>query len=185
MINPKHFFVIGNGGGGTSLLRGLLNAHTQLEVLFEENKGGREKPAEKEIAHWVELSEKSDLKWANKVPLEQFISRGWSDDDIISLSDYFKLVWLIRRFSRYWKGKAHGVYEKNWHWSQALYWRIREKYPDRIIQVSFEDLLLRTEIELHRICVFLDIEYEATMLEGTNDTGQGSYNQATINQEKI
>ncbi len=177
--------LIGNGGGGTSLLRGLLNAHPEMEVLFEDNKGGGTKIPEGEIQRWIKLSNESDLIWANKVPLEQFISRGWTDEDIVSLAEHFKIVWLIRRFSKYWKGKAEGVYRKNWQWSQDLYWMIREKYPDRIIQVSFEDLLLRTAMELRRICNFLGVRYKANMLNGTNDTGQGSYNQATINQEKV
>jgi hypothetical protein len=181
----NRFMLIGNGGGGTSLLRGLLNAHSELKVLFEDNKGGGTKTPEGEIERWIKLSKESDLMWANKVPIEQFKSRGWTNDDVVSLAEQFKIVWLIRRFSKYWKGKTEGVYRENWQWSQELYWLIREAYPDRIIQVSFEDLLLRTVAELRRICNFLDVKYEANMLKGTSDTGLGSYNQATINKDKV
>ena len=181
----SRFMVIGNGGGGTSLLRGLLNAHSEMVVLYEENKSGRIKPPESEILHWIDLSSWSELIWANKVPIEQFVSRGWTDENVLELAEHFKMVWLMRRFSKYWKGKAEGVYRKNWDWSQSLYWQIREAYPDRIIQVSFEDLLLRTASELRRICNFLGVKYEANMLKGTTDTGLGSYNQATINKDKV
>ena len=184
----SRFMLIGNGGGGTSLLRGLLNAHSQMEVLFEENKSGRIKTPEEEIEHWKALAKKAEsngLIWANKVPIEQFVSRGWTDENVLALAEQFKMVWLIRRFSKYWKGRAEGVYRKNWEWNQSLYWQIREKHPERIIQVSFEDLLLRTASELRRICNFLDVKYEANMLKGTTDTGLGSYNQATINREKV
>jgi hypothetical protein len=62
---------------------------------------------------------------------------------------------------------------------------MRERYPDRIIQVSFEDLVLRPADELHRICRFLDVEYELGMLEGTQDTGLNVYNQAGFNVERV
>ena len=184
----SRFMIIGNGGGGTSLLRGLLNAHSKLEVLFEENKTGRIKTPEGEIEHWKALAKKAEINgliWANKVPIEQLISRGWADEDVLELAEQFKMVWLIRRFSKYWKGRAEGVYRKNWDWSLSLYWLIREAHPDRIIQVSFEDLLLRTTAELRRICNFLDVKYEAGMLKGTMDTGLGSYNQGEINKGKV
>lgn len=183
----KHFMVIGNGGGGTSLLRGLLNAHSKLEVLFEAKHSGG---AAAEIEHYKKLSadaESRGLLWANKVPLEQFNSRNWVDDDFIALAESFKIIWLIRRFTKYLKpGKANKkYYEKNWGRAQAIYWQIREAYPERIIQVSFEDLVLRPAIELKRICVFLEVRYEAPMLKGTMDTGYKKFDQPGINIEKV
>jgi len=184
----NRFMLIGNGGGGTSLLRGLLNAHSKLHVEFEENKSGRVQPAVNEILHWIALAklvEDNGVIWANKVPLEQLKSRGWTDKDILCLAEHFKMVWLIRRFSRYWKGKKESIYKENWEWSRSLYWQIREKHPDRIIQVSFEDLLLRTAVELRRICAFLGVRYEKNMMKGTHNTGHSTYDQAGINLERI
>ena len=180
----KPILILGNGGGGTSLLRGLLNAHSKLHIEFEEKGGGGGIPAG-EIDHWLKISEKCSLRWGNKIPVEQFISRGWSDLDIISLVDYFEIIFLRRRFSRYDKGGTHFDYKGTWEWANDLCWCIRERSPEHILQVSFEELILRPEIELKRICVFLGIDYEEDMLKGTMDTGKANFNQVGFNKDKI
>lgn len=182
--------LLGNGGGGTSLLRGLLNAHSKIDCLFEHKGWPHAGKAPLEITTWVDMSKEAESKgfiWGNKVPIEQFISRQWNDDNIVALSDHFKIIWLIRRFSKYWKNGAHNkdIYIKNWDWARSLYWQIREKHPKRIIRVSFEDLLLMPVVELKRICAFLGVKYQPGMLAGTIDTGTGSYNQIGINVEKV
>ena len=119
----KHFLIIGNGGGGTSLLRGLLNAHNKINCLFE-NKGGKKAgDPQGSIDEWLKLSNENDSYiWGNKIPIEQFISMNWKDEHIYKLTDIFKIVWLTRRFSRYFK-KSFGTYEKyrrTWTWTRKL-----------------------------------------------------------------
>lgn len=178
-MKMNRFLILGNGGGGTSLLRGLLNAHSQVDCLFEN----------KETANaWIKYADKCTLKlWGNKMPVEQFETRKWTDEEIINLSDDFLIIWLTRRFSKYYKAGFSTLekYRTTWHWTRTLYWGCKERHPERVLQVSFEDLLLRPVIELKRICVFLGIKYEPEMLEGTNDTGLGRYNQTTLNREKV
>lgn len=182
----KHFILLGNGGGGTSLLRGLLNAHPQIECYFEHKLGpGRQ---DEELQSWIELSQESEKKgliFGNKIPIEQFITRQYSDEQIIRLIDHFHIIWIARRFSRYFKGTNKGEYLENWKWGRALYWEMREKSPEKIIEVSFEDLLLRTDDELIRLCFFLGVDYDEIMMEGTKDTGHGSYNFGCINLDKL
>ena len=183
-----HFFILGNGGGGTSLLRGLLNAHSQIDCMFENAGSKKAGDFDGAMEKWFQFINKSSLPiWGNKIPVEQFISRGWDDAKVVKLSDHFKIVWLIRRFSKYYKKGAasESLYRKNWDWARSLYWQIREKHPDRIIRVSFEDLLLRPVIELRRICVFLGVRFEPEMLKGTLDTGLGQYDQSSINVDKV
>lgn len=185
----KHFILIGNGGGGTSLLRGLLNAHSKITVLFEDKPGGG---ADNEIKTWINKAkdaESQGLIWANKVPLEQFNSRHWEGKDFVELAKHFKIIWIMRRFSKYIKpqtGQQHmAAYTENWKRLQDFYWLTREAYPERVIQVSFEDLLLRTVIELKRMCIFLGVQYDAPMMKGTLDTGYKRFDQETINLEKV
>lgn len=179
--------LIGNGGGGTSLLRGLLNAHSKLTVLFEDKPGGG---ADNEINQWIDKSkeaEKQGLIWANKVPFEQFMGRGWENEDFLRLAENFKIIHLVRRYSKYLKPqtKDYVGYKRDWNRHLEVYWLIREAYPAKIMQVSFEDLLLRTVIELKRMCRFLGVRYEPSMIKGTLDTGYKIYNQGTINIEKV
>jgi hypothetical protein len=177
--------ILGNGGTGTSLLRGLLNAHPVLHVMFEFGRGSKCGAVE-EIESWKIQAEKCSLIWGNKIPLEQFISRGWGSDDVHNIIDDFKVIWLFRRYSKYHKNNnPHDEYTKNWKWAQSLYWEHRELSPENVIQLSFEDLLLRTEDELKRVCGFIGIEYDSVMLTGTNDTGFNKYNQGGINKGKV
>jgi hypothetical protein len=188
----KAFLIIGNGGSGTSLLRGLLNAHSKIECLFE--CWGKEcdrtkqfEMAEYQADYWLEIAAKSDLLWGNKLPVEQFITRKWEPGSMARLIDDFKIVWIVRRFSMYCKDfkRKHDLYLKNWNFAREVYWKMRERKPDKIINVSFEDLLLRPETELLRICDFLGVVFEMAMLHGTTDTGASRYNQAKINVERV
>lgn len=185
----KGIVILGNGGGGTSLLRGLLHAHPDLYIDFEFGRTLNMVP-EDELMEWVDKrTNHTPLIWGNKVPIEQFITRKWSDANIVSIIDYFKVIWLFRRYSKYikpqTKGKALNTYKKNWEWGQSLYWGMRERDPYSVIQVSFEDLLLRPDIELTRICQFIDIKFIGEMLKGTMDTGYKKYDQEGLDVSKV
>ena len=186
----RHFMVLGNGGGGTSLLRGLLNAHPQINCQFEHwTRPAAEIAAQ--IEAWRNLAARSEAKglaWGNKIPVEQFASRSWEDESILRLSDEFYIIWLQRRFSRYCKPAARSrpqYYQDNWNRAQALYRQMRERHPKRVIAVAFEDLLLRPRMELTRICDFIGLGFELRMFEGTRDTGHANYNQEGINLDKL
>lgn len=181
--------ILGNGGSGTSLLRGLLNAHPDANILFEYGRALHLSP-EEELRNWVlnkEASSENQL-WGNKVPIEQFITRKWTDTNILEIINYFRVIWIFRRFSKYNKsntGDLKQVYKKNWLWGQSLYWRMRECRPDSVMQISFEDLLLRPKIELYRLCDFLGIIYTSVILKGTMDTGYKKYDQAGFDIAKV
>jgi len=172
----RDFIIVGNGGSGTSLLRGLLNAHSNLHVVFEH------KPPR--LDEFIKEAKVHEGIWGNKTPIEQFISIGLTLEQMVEISDYFKIVHIIRRYSMYCKNRK-GPYEKNWKISQDFYNAVRERHPSRVITVSFEDLLLRTESELTRICSFLTVNFQRKMLLGTNDTGYKRYNQSTINPKRV
>jgi hypothetical protein len=186
----RHFFILGNAHSGTSLLRGLLNAHSKLYVDFEyfENKKFNE-----QFAIWFEKQIEIDRMnkiYGNKIPIEQFRTALWTDEQILQIGRKgFKIIWIQRRFSGYNEGyntETEKLYWNNWVWGRTLYWMFKEQHPTRILQVSFEDLLLQTEIELKRLCYFLGIEYEDNMLiEGPRNTGYPRYDQSTINQSRI
>ena len=73
----------------------------------------------------------------------------------------------------------------NWNFAHDVYWLMREHKPEDIIRVSFEDLLLRTNIELFRICDLLGVLFQTQMLNGTMNTGHRAYNQSSINVERV
>ena len=179
----KGFFIIGHGGSGTSLLRGLLNAHPEITCHFEQLSTAG---ALQSIYEWKKQAAESDFIWGNKLPLEKMWDRGWIPPNFLDIPrEGFKVVWIVRRYERWVKRQIPEVARYNWQRGLALYWAIRNAYPEKIIQVSFEDLLLRTEVELTRVCDFLGIKYEKAMMDGVNDTGHYSYDYGQILTEKI
>jgi len=176
----RHFFILGNMGSGTSLLRGLLNAHSFCNVVFEDLQ--IKNLIRDEFLRWNNLkniTEKKGCLWGNKIPVDVFDTARWNTNDILKIGRDYYILWVIRRFCQF-KNSWN-----NWQRGQTLYWEFREKWPKKIIQVSFEDLLLRPDQELMRICIFLKIKYEKNMMSGTQNTGREEYNQTGINLGKL
>lgn len=184
-MGVNDFFILGNGGGGTSLLRGLLNAHSRLNVDFEYFNKANMTP-EFQIKEWLDKKIVGN-RWANKVPIEQFKTSNWTDKQILEIGKHFLVIWMIRRFSKYYHPdfNTEEAYKEYWDWSRDLYWKFKEQNPAGVIQVSFEDLVLRPKAELKRICAFLEVDYELGMLDGTLNTGKSNANQVGFNLEKV
>jgi len=70
-------------------------------------------------------------------------------DVLLSLS---KVPWKIHRILR--------VHAWEWRRSMEQMRQRQRQYPDRIIEVKFENLLTNPEFELNRVCQFLGIEFE-------------------------
>ena len=173
-MKNNDFLIIGHGGSGTSLLRGLLNAHSKIQCGFEL------------WGDWKQDAAKCKLIWGNKQPLERFWSDKWEHDEIKEIIEYFKVIWIVRRYPKWKKNQKNAYAETQWQKGRALYWAMRNSKPTDIIEISFEDLLLRPEAELRRVCTFLHIRYERAMLrEGVNDTGHKMYNYGQIILDKV
>jgi hypothetical protein len=173
----NNFLIIGHGGSGTSLVRGLLNAHSRINCGFE-LWGDWEAEAKK--------AKKAKLIWGNKQPLERFWSQQWEHKQIKNLIDNFLIIWIVRRYAKWKKNQTVAYAEANWEKGRKIYWDMRNREPDRIIEVSFEDLLLRPHAELRRICAFLHIRYERKMMQdGLNDTGHRQYNYGEIKLDRV
>ena len=170
----KHFILIGNGGGGTTCTQRLLNSHSQIECLFENKGQSGSVRADSDLTEYLRLAAEAEARgliWGNKEPIEQFVTRGYSAEQIERLSDHFKIIWLMRRFSRYDKPRTtfalshqKWTYRQTWDWARERFWACKDKHPETVINLSWEDLLLRPKIELARICTFLGVLYEPAML---------------------
>ena len=189
----NHFFILGNGHSGSSLLRGLLHAHSKVHVEFE-NSPKRKTAIEKVFDDWSKIRlgfEKDHIIWGNKIPIEQFRTAHWTNDTIMQIIENgYRVIWLQRRFSKYNEHynntRQTEEYRERWKWGRDLYWKMKEAYPSKIIQVSFEDLLFQPRSELTRICTFLDIEYEQGMItDGPSLTGHYRYKNKEIDTSKI
>lgn len=52
-----------------------------------------------------------------------------------------------------------------WFESVRLYTRYRARYPDRYYLLKFEDLVCEPEEQIRRLCAFLGVEFQDTMLD--------------------
>lgn len=170
------------------MLRGLINGHPDCICEFENWKKADSIKAN--IKYWGERAKKVKENWGCKIPVEQFASYEWKVLDVAALVDYFKIVFILRRYSKYKKKNSlRQYYKAHWQFCQEIYWEARERDPKSVIAVSYEDLLLRPQIELMRICSFLDISYSdkaiTSMLQGLVDTGHPKYNYGELKTEKV
>lgn len=176
------FFIMGNGGCGTSLLRGLLNAHSKIDCAFElYHKKNKPLIPEEEFSLWKSEALKSKaIWWGNKIPLEIF--RYWNDwkvNDILKIGVDYNVIWIKRRYSRY-KTSSVSIssgasLEKLYKEGIAYEGLFRDTFPKRMISLNFEDLILRPQLELCKICFIMGLDFEKEMLNGTADTGYIKY----------
>src|SRR5271170_5859058 len=93
---------------------------------------------------------------------------------ILELYPQSRMIWMVRdgrdvtlsvlRAPWY----EHGILRVHaWEWrhSMELMWRYRRQYPDRIIEVKFENLVTQPELELIRICQFIGVDFESRQLD--------------------
>ncbi len=175
--NITQFLILGSGGSGTSLLRGLLNAHSKLDVMFENMQQDK----------WdifVKAANKKGLIWGNKMPVQKMNSNKIFDKQIEDFIENYFIIWLVRRPAHF-DMKLGVKFRDQWGRINSIYWKMKDKHPDKIINISFEDLVLWPASELTRICNFLGIIYENKMLEGTRETGHRSYRHSNFLIEKV
>lgn len=197
---PKPFLVLGNGSSGTSLLRGLLNAHSKCDVWFEKFVDN--------IPDTVDLFNNAIQKckdegklWGNKIPLERLLWNDlWGGWDTLPayfrLTENYYVLWITRnyhdykssmfkrhtaRFTVFGNGQGEKELKRQWVYGTRIRDNLKDRYPDRVKLISFENLVSDTENQLIDVCNFLNLEYEKSMMEGTKDTGHAAYNQESIN----
>jgi hypothetical protein len=198
-----HFHIVGAGRGGTSLLSGLLDYHTQLEVGFEEfavaclmgkglsNVQGAELFNQR-VTSYIngcnQLAAKSShLTWGNKITTEQIYGLEEHNDrnpyGMINVLDelfnkFFgkqKIVFILRDGRTCINSKVNRTGQsfedacRRWQYSVRCYRFFVEKHSMNIC-IKYEDLLYEPKFTLGRICAFLDIPYQETMLAGVNNS---------------
>ena len=123
-IKINRFLVCGSGGSGTSLLRGLLNAHSKLTVLFENMRSDQ----------WdgmADAANKLNAIWGNKINVQKCNSNKITDKMILNFAEKYHMIWIVRRPAHFdWKLKK--AYRTVWNRINQLYLAIvrREEHED-------------------------------------------------------
>nr|MBP6665159.1 sulfotransferase [Chitinophagales bacterium] len=91
-------------------------------------------------------------------------------------------------FSQY-MGDSAAAVSYFWKWSNEAILAAQAKYPNKILLVPYEQMVTDKENLLHKICSFLDIEFDQAML--THEQQQNTKNETpnntanNINTEKV
>lgn len=67
-----------------------------------------------------------------------------------------------------------------WRDAVKLHFKYRKLMGDRYILVRFEDLVTQPETELRRLCTFLGVPFQPTMLEGVDVVGSGYHDERHV-----
>jgi len=190
------FMVAGAGRGGTSLLAAVLDAHPQLEVdlefatliLYEEGVT-RYGPPRDRISAWREACEvqaaaSAARRWGNKVTTEQISGLTKADGpfriDIGVVESFYEQlsdipsVFIIRdgrtcvRSKMQRSGLTLVEAASAWQLSARIYRQFCEGKLNGTA-VRFEDLVVDPEPTLRRVCGFLGVPYDGSMVEGTDN----------------
>ncbi len=194
------FLVLGAGRGGTSLLNTCLTAHSGLRVeyefaakvlmgyplcqpdtgcLFDE----RVKRFKAECLR--EAEKHRPLLWGNKLTTEQLYGledqntfNPWTDVTARFFSEVvpeIKVIFIlrdgrscvaskVRRTGQPWVTAAF-----RWKYGVGVYKYLRERHGNNHC-LKFEELLADPAGELRKVCAFLGVEFEDSMLHNTQDS---------------
>jgi hypothetical protein len=180
-MKRSHLLIIGAPRSGTTLLSAMIGRHTEVGIL-NEDKGwamksviGRQIVGNKRcVPNQIELerrgifhfrflktfgiakeyqSSKYSIKDYLALPRIKIIAIIRSGNDVISS--------IMRRSKKTFRGAAY-----RWCRSIEIIHELKHTHPDRLLIVSFEDLVVNPRANMERAAAFLNLEYQAHMLEG-------------------
>ena len=176
------FLIVGAGRGGTSLLAGLLDYHSGLEVGFELYSVaylmGKELPYQgsglfhKRARAFVsdcrqEANRYPGVLWGNKITTEQVF--GLEDHNLANPESKIDVLHMFLNSKVQRTGQPIEEACKRWQFSVKCY-RFFKTHHSNNICVRFEDILCHPQTTLTQICDFLAVPYQEEMLKGSANT---------------
>jgi Sulfotransferase family len=120
---------------------------------------------------------------ANEYPSSKF-----SIEDYLSLPN-IKIIGLIRGgnevISSIVKRSEKSLRAASYRWCRAIeiIYELKQGYPELVLVVAFEDLVLNPRPNMERVAAFLNLEYQDRMLQGPQYNPW--YGESTLNKEKV
>ena len=181
-VNRPYLLIVGCPRSGTTLLASMIGCHTRVGMLNEDVSGKwMNKILGKPIAaNKLCIPNQVQMKRGGVFSRRLFKKLGFIKEaprSIFSLEEYLevptlKIVAIIRdgndaiasMMNR--GGSTLRTGSHRWVRATDTIYELRTRYPDRVLVIAFERLLLEPQASLNEVCYFLDIAYEKEMLSG-------------------
>ena len=197
-MERRHLLIIGAPRTGTTLLATMISRHTEIGVLNEDKGWSMRKLLGKTlvgnkrcIPNQIELKKPGKLHirlWKKIGLAKEYQSSEFSIEDYLTLP-HIKIIGIIRDgndaissgMSRGKKSLEGAAYR----WCRAIdiIHELKSRFPDLVLVVSFEDLVLHPRENMVRAANFLNVEYQDRMLEGP--AYNPWYPETGMNEEKV
>ena len=197
-MDVTHLLIIGAARSGTTLLATMVGRHAEIAVLNEDRGWAMRKILGKQVVgnkrcvpNQIELKKKNPFHFRflkNLGIAKEYQSSEYSIEDYFELPN-IRLVGLIRDgndvissiMSR--SEKSFRVASYRWCRAVEIIFEAHKRWPERVLVVSFEDLVGMPKAQMERIASFLGVEYQAGMLEGPRYNPW--YPEVGMNEEKV
>ena len=180
-MERSHLLILGPPRSGTTLLATMISRHTEIGVLNEDrgwamrmllgksivgNKRCIPNQIEIKKQHWLHFRLWKDIGFLREHQQSRFCI-----EDYLTLRN-IRIIGLIRngndvissgmsRGKKSFRGAAY-----RWCRAIEIIDEIKTRFPEIVLVVSFEDLVLRPKANMERIAAFLKVDYQERMLEG-------------------
>jgi hypothetical protein len=197
-VEPAYLLIIGAPRSGTTLLATMISRHTEIAILNEDKGWGMRQLLGKTIAgnkrcvpNQIELKKPSRLhfRFLKTIGLaKEYQSSEFSIEDYLRLSN-IKVIGLIRDgndvISSVMSRSEKNFRGASYRWCRAIeiIHELKTRFPEIVLVVSFEDLVVSPQRNMERISAFLNVEYQDRMLEGPQYNPW--YPEQGMNREKV
>lgn len=182
-----YLLILGSPRSGTTLLASMIGAHSEVAMLIEDKHFAIRKLTSKKISgnklcvpNQVDLGKRAttfSLFMKKKFNIESYPTSKYNIEDYINLKD-LKIINIVRDCSdviysnvKRGEGKKQRTIEHDkavqW-WSRAVevMYELTQKHAEKVITISYEDLVNEPEKILRKISEYINIEFQQRMLEG-------------------
>lgn len=197
-IETRHLLILGAPRSGTTLLATMIGRHTEIGILNEDRGWAMRRILGKSVVgnkrcvpNQIELKRRSVLHlraFKSFGLAKEYQSSEYSIEDYLALPN-IRLVGLIRDGNDVISSvmnrseKAFRVASYRWCRAVEIIHELKTRYPQLLLVVSFENLVLHPKGNMERVALFLGVEYQDRMLEGPRYNPW--YEESQMNIEKV
>lgn len=160
MNTGKRGIVIGGcGRSGTTLLNSILGAHSKIHAIEEETYAFTPTPRLNRLCNIIDNIEENF--WTEKTP------KNINAFDFINQFNFIKLIHIVRDCRDVILSHHPNHEKKYWieieRWNQDVQTALN--YQDVCLTIKYEDLILKTQETLEKICEYVGLPFDSKMFE--------------------